>query len=79
MTPASAPGVIAAATSSIPNLSIGFGTTPASIIYGGMAPGTVGEYQFTFTVPNVANGDYPIVFQMGALKAPQTVYLTVQK
>jgi uncharacterized protein (TIGR03437 family) len=79
VTPAAAPGVIAPGVSSIPNLSIGFGTTPAAIIYGGMAPGTVGEYQFTFTVPNVANGDYPVVFQVGDLKAPQTVYLTVQR
>jgi uncharacterized protein (TIGR03437 family) len=79
VTPAVSPGVIAGVANSIPNLSISFGTTPATVDYAGLAPGTVGEYQFTFHVPSVADGDYPIVFQVGTAKVPQTVYLTVHK
>ena len=79
VTPSVSPGVIAGAANSLPNLGTSFGTTPATILYGGLAPGTVGEYQFTFTIPSVANGDYPVTFQLGAAKVPQTVYLTVHQ
>jgi len=79
VTPPVSPGVVAGAANSIPNLGISFGSTPATVLYAGLAPGTVGEYQFTFTVPSVANGDYPVTFQLGAAKVPQTVYLTVHQ
>jgi uncharacterized protein (TIGR03437 family) len=79
VTPAVSPGVVTGAANSIPNLSVSFGTTPATIDYAGLAPGALGEYQFTFHVPSVADGDYPIVFQVGTAKVPQTVYLTVHK
>jgi uncharacterized protein (TIGR03437 family) len=79
VTPASPPGVVASGLTSVPNLTIAFGTVPAKVAYGGLAPGTVGEYQFTFTVPDLPDGDYPIVFQAGTAKAAQTVYLTVHK
>lgn len=79
VTPSISPGVVAGAANALPNLSISFGSTPATILYGGLAPGTVGEYQFTFTVPSVPNGDYPVAFQLGSTKVSQTVYLTVQQ
>ncbi len=77
--PSSSPGLIASGLNSVPNLTIGFGATAAKILYGGLVPGIIGEYQFTFVVPSVADGDYPIVFQVGSTIAAQTVYLTVHK
>ncbi len=79
VTPAVSPGAITGGSNAIPNLSISFGTTAATIAYAGLAPNVVGEYQFTFVVPNVPDGDYPIVVQDGSVTVPQTVYLTVHQ
>jgi uncharacterized protein (TIGR03437 family) len=79
VTPASVPGRVASGTHSIPNLTIGFGTSPAVVRYAGLAQGVVGEYQFTFVVPDVPDGDYSMVFQAGSTKVVQTAYLTVHK
>lgn len=76
--PSAPPGTIGGA-STLPNVTISFGTTAASIDYAGLAPGTVGEYQFRFVVPNVPDDDYPITFQVGSTKVAQTLYLTVHK
>jgi uncharacterized protein (TIGR03437 family) len=77
--PSSSPGLVASGLTSVPNLTISFGITAAKILYGGLVPGIIGEYQFTFVVPAVPDGDYPIVFQVGSTIAAQTVYLTVHK
>ena len=80
VTPASAPGVVASGTSSIPDVLIlgFFGSGWVGTTYAGLAPGSVGLYQFNFVVPNVPDGDYPIVFQVGSTKT-QTAYVTVHK
>jgi uncharacterized protein (TIGR03437 family) len=77
--PAIAPGQVASGSTSLANLSIAFGSTPATVTYDGLVSGAVGLYQFQFMVPNVADGDYPIVFQVGSTPVAQTVYLTVHK
>ena len=77
--PLSAPGTVVAGANSLPNLTISFGGAPATVSYAGLAPGTVGEYQFVFAVPNVPNGDYVVTFQVGNTTVAQTVYLTVQQ
>jgi len=40
--------------------SITVGTAPATITYIGLTPGSVGLYQASFYVPNVAKGTYPV-------------------
>ncbi len=77
VTPPVSPGTIAAGTTNIPGLTIAFGTTQAQVLYAGLAPGAVGEYQFVFVTPNVPDGDYPITVQAGSTQVPQTLYLTV--
>ncbi len=77
--PASAPGTVVAGANTLVNLTISFGGVPATINYAGLAPGTVGEYQFVFAVPNVPDGDYVVAFQLGNTTVPQTVYLTVHQ
>jgi len=79
VTPATPPGVEAAGKTAIPNLTIAFGSTPAMVTYAGLAPGLVGLYQFDIVVPAVANGDYPIVAQVGSTPVTQKVYVTVQQ
>jgi len=78
-TPANSPGVITAEKNSIPGLTIAFGSTSAVVSYSGLAPGTVGLYQFDFTVPDVADGDQEIVVKVGATQVLQTLFLTVKR
>lgn len=77
--PSISPGVVVGESNSIPNLTIAFGTTPATVTYAGLAPGAVGLYQFNFVVPNIANGDYAINFELNGSPVQQVVYLTVQQ
>lgn len=77
--PSFAPGIVVGAGNQLTNpLTIKFGTTQAQTTYFGLAPGQVGVYQFNITVPNVANGDFPISITVGGVKAiPSSMYLTV--
>ncbi len=79
VSPPSPPGSVVTTTNSLPNLSIRVGALQASVAYGGLAPGAVGEYEFSFTVPDLPDGDYPVSFRTGNIVNSQTVYLTVHK
>ncbi len=79
VTPPIPPGVVVSQSNSIPNFSVSFGTTLATVTYAGLAPNAVGLYQFNITVPQVADGDYQISVSVGATPVPQTVYLTVHQ
>lgn len=80
VTPTILPGVIAGQTNALVNpVTIKFGSTPATVGYQGLTPGSVGLYQFNFTVPSLlANGDYQINVTQNGAAVPQTMYLTVQ-
>ncbi|MBV8842441.1 MAG: hypothetical protein JO307_06485 [Bryobacterales bacterium] len=55
-----------------------FGQTPASVSYAGLAPGSVGLYQFNIVVPNVSNNDLlPLTFTVGGVNSAQTLYTAV--
>ena len=71
--------MITAGQNAIPGLTIAFGSTPAVVSYKGLAPGTVGLYQFDFTVPDVADGDQEIVVKVGSTQVQQTLFLTVKR
>jgi uncharacterized protein (TIGR03437 family) len=63
---------------SLPPLQILFGQTPATISYQGLAPGTVGLYQFNVVVPNVAASDaVPLSFSVGGSSGCQVLYTSV--
>ncbi len=56
-----------------------FGGTPATVSYAGLAPGTVGLYQFNVVVPETAAGDaVPITFVVNGNPGQQTLYTAVQ-
>jgi uncharacterized protein (TIGR03437 family) len=79
VTPPVAAGRIAAATNSLTSsLSVLFRETEGAVTYAGLAPGTVGLYQFNVTVPAVPASDWvPVVFRLGGVVAAQTVYTAV--
>jgi uncharacterized protein (TIGR03437 family) len=57
-----------------------FGTTPATLSYKGLAPGTTGEYQFNVQVPPVADNDaVPFTFNLGGVAGTQTLYIAVHQ
>jgi len=77
VTPSIAPGIIETVANSIPGLSMSIGGTSVTPSYAGLAPNFVGLYQFNFTVPNVPNGDQPVVVSVGGVQAQSSLYLTV--
>jgi uncharacterized protein (TIGR03437 family) len=56
-----------------------FGGVPAAVTYAGLAPGTIGLYQFNVVVPDTAPGDaVPLVFSVGSSTGQQVLYTAVQ-
>jgi uncharacterized protein (TIGR03437 family) len=80
VSPAVTPGTIAGALNKLVNpFTALFGTAPdPSPLYFGLAPGFVGLYQFDLTVPKLADGDYTMSFQVGSVKAAQSLLFTVK-
>jgi len=60
-------------------LEIRFGETPATVSYAGLAPGTVGLYQFNVVVPSMADSDaVPLTFTLDGVSGTQTLYTAVR-
>jgi uncharacterized protein (TIGR03437 family) len=80
VTPHVVPGNIATVQNKLANpFTVLFGSAPdPSPIYDGLSPGFVGLYQFDLTVPKLADGDYTMSFQVGSVKAAQTLLFTVK-
>jgi len=56
-----------------------FGGAPAAVSYAGLAPGTVGLYQFNVVVPDGAAGDaVPITLKVNGRSGQQALYTAVQ-
>lgn len=76
VTPQTPAGTIASGPTSLPpQVAFLFNQTQAQLLYGGLAPGFIGLYQFNIKVPPLSPGDY----QIKVIGAPlnQTVFLTV--
>ena len=59
-----------------------FGQTPAPspLPYVGLAPSSVGAYQFNVVVPTVADNDLvPLTFNLGGVPGTQTLFTAVQQ
>ena len=56
-----------------------FGNTPATVTYAGLAPGTLGLYQFNVVVPNVSGAAVPVSFRLNGTAGQQTLYTAVGK
>ena len=58
-----------------------FGTvtlTSDAVYYAGISPGTPGLYQLNIQVPNVLDGDYPLVLTLGSFSTPAGGFVTVK-
>ena len=74
-----APGTIAQGVTALPNpLSFKFGGMPAGLQYAGLAPGSVGLYQFNVIVPSGVSGDVPLAIDAQGTSLGQNLYITVQ-
>ncbi len=62
---------------SLSQVSIRFGSTPASVDWGGLV--LPGLYQFNVRVPNVADGDQRLSVDLGSAGIQQEVFLAVQR
>ena len=62
----------------IEGLTISFGRTPTTVVYGGLSPGGIGQFQFNIVVPDVPDGDIQIHFNVRGTEISQTAYLTVR-
>jgi uncharacterized protein (TIGR03437 family) len=60
-------------------LQVYFGDTPAVMTYAGLAPGTLGLYQFNVVVPNVTGTAVPLRFQLNGTPGQQSLYTAVGK
>ena len=60
-------------------IQIFFGGIPAQATYAGLAPGSIGLYQFTVVVPNITGSDaVPVTFTLGDTPGQQTLYVAVE-
>lgn len=60
-------------------IQISIGGTPATVLSQGLAPGSVGEYQFNVVVPSIAASDkVAITFTLGGIPGTQTLYIATQ-
>jgi trimeric autotransporter adhesin len=60
-------------------MQVFFGNIPATLQYQGLAPNSVGLYQFNVVVPNVAASDaVPLTFRLDGVAGTQTLYTAVK-
>jgi uncharacterized protein (TIGR03437 family) len=74
------PGVVAPGNSSLSGtVQVLFGTTPAQLNYWGLAPQSVGLYQFNVIVPAIASSDaVPVTITLNGNTSSQTLFTAVQ-
>jgi uncharacterized protein (TIGR03437 family) len=79
-TPAQTPGQLATQSNSLATLpGVTIGGAAATVVSGGVLPGSGGVYQIRVQVPaNAVNGDLPVVAQLGTFSSASTL-LTVQR
>jgi uncharacterized protein (TIGR03437 family) len=72
VSPSVSSGVIVSQANSLTNAATFLiGQSEATILYGGLAPGFVGLYQFNIQLPSVAGGDLPMTVRVGGLTTTQ--------
>jgi uncharacterized protein (TIGR03437 family) len=70
---------VAAASELVDRPIVTIGGLPATVGYGGAAPGLIGTYQFNITVPEVPNGDQPVVVTMTTGRTQENAFITIQR
>lgn len=70
---------VSAASELVDRPIVTIGGIPATVGYGGAAPNLIGTYQFNITVPQVPNGDQPVVVTMTGVRTQENAFITVQR
>jgi uncharacterized protein (TIGR03437 family) len=79
VTPNIPAGQIVKLSNSLPGFQISIGGTPATVMYAGLAPNTIGLYQFNVVVPNVSPSDTAsVTFSIGGVSGTQALHIAVQ-
>jgi uncharacterized protein (TIGR03437 family) len=79
VTPNIPAGQIVKQSSSLPSFQISIGGAPATVMYAGLAPNTIGLYQFNVVVPNVMPSDTAsVTFSIGGVSGTQSLHIAVQ-
>ena len=61
------------------SVEITIGGLPARVTYAGLAPGSVGLYQFNVVVPELASSDaVPLTYSLDGIQGTQTLYIAVR-
>ena len=72
--------VVTQANQLVAPLTVLFGTTPATVVYAGLAPSYVGLYHFNVIVPAIAGSDtVPVTFLLSGAPGQQTLYTAVHQ
>jgi uncharacterized protein (TIGR03437 family) len=67
-------------TSLSSQVEISFDQTPAPIVWAGLAPGSIGLYQFNVVVPDVDDGEaVPLRIKLGGVGGGQTLNIAVKR
>jgi len=78
--PKVAPGNVVASAASVSGVDIAFGTSPAQVLFAGLAPGAIGLYQFNVVVPaGAGTGNVPLRIRLGGAAVNQSFVLTLQE
>jgi uncharacterized protein (TIGR03437 family) len=61
-------------------VEVSFDQTPATIVWAGLSPGSIGLYQFNVVVPDIAGGEaVPLRIKLGGIGGGQTLHIAVQR
>ena len=78
--PAVPPGqVVPQAAPLAEQVQIRFGNVPATVTFSGLAAQAAGLYQFNVLVPDVPDGDVPIVAEIGGVRTQDNAFVTVKR
>ncbi len=71
--------VVSGTPTLLTNPIISVGGQTATVIFGGLTPGTAGLYQFNVTLPTgLPSGDQAIIATLGGATSPTGVFVTIQ-
>jgi len=74
------PGNVVASAAPVSGVDVAFGTSPAQVLFAGLAPGAIGLYQLNVVVPTGAGtGNVPLRIRLGGAAVSQNFVLTLQE
>jgi len=60
-------------------MTIRFGNVQANVTFAGLASGAAGLYQFNVVVPDLPDGDIPVVAEVGGVRTQDGAFITIRR